>query len=203
MKLLHWRYCNISNNHNLDFKTLNKLAEDICKLNIKGFSFQQTEDLCFLSGSVFRLLQEGKTEIELLNRLGQKRILLNQVIGSDFGEYVSTYDLLSSIQQREPKRDLFEQYSEFLQNFRTSSGGKIVLIYLDLLTNQMNSNMARLEGNELEVINQIVVKYLNREPFKISSIHFSILEQTKEKIKNLKSKKLNSKILSILDILEE
>ena len=198
IELLSWRFCYINNiSHNI-FSSIGSLVEEFCNVNIKGYTYQQTEDLCFLGGSIFKMARAEKVNSDLLNQLGQKRTLLNQVIGSVYGEYVSTYDLLNAIQDSDPSIDLIEQYSEFLKKFRFSKESKIIFIYLALLNNQLNSNPENLKGASLDPINEIVLKSLDAEPFEIDTIYKGMQDEIRKKITFLKSEIKNKQILKVL-----
>ena len=202
IELLSWRFCYTTNIIQNTFSSINSLVEEYCNVNIKGYTYQQTEDLCFLGSSIFKMARAEKVNSDLLNQLGQKRILLNQVIGSVDGEYMSTDDLLNAIQDNNPSIDLIEQYSEFLKKFRFSEGSKIrskvVFIYLALLNNQLYSNPENFKGVSLDPINEIIKKSLDAEPFEIESIYKGMQDEIRKKITFLKSEIKNKQILNVL-----
>ena len=201
LKMISWRYCNICNIETTHYNSFNNLAQEICNLNIQGFTFQQTEDLCFLSGSIFRFLLQEKIENEKLNQFGQKRILLNQVIGSEFGEYLSTLDLLSAINDRDKTLDLFYQYKEFLLKNINNVSGWVIYIYIDLLLNLAKIKSERLTDNNLDGLNEFIKKYIEKQSFSIESITPKYLkEQTEKKINKLKTIQLHEDILSVINL---
>ena len=205
LELLRWRFCLITNTVAENIDSLDSLIQAYSDLKISGYSYQETEDLAYMGGTLFRT---GKEKIDSLqiNTLAHKRILLNQVIGDRDGEYLSTLDLLSHIQSNDNTIDLIEQYTELIKNFRFSKGekieNKIVFIYLDLLINQIEVNPKTLEDSSIEPINTIVLNALKSEPFKIRNIFKGMQEKIENQIALINSNLKNKKIIKTIGKLQ-
>ena len=205
LELLRWRFCLVTSAVAENIDSLESLIQAYSDLKISGYSYQETEDLVYMGGTLFRT---GKEKIDSLqiNTLGHKRILLNQVIGDRDGEYLSTLDLLSHIQSNDNTIDLIEQYTELIKKFRFSKGekieNKIVFIYLDLLINQIEVNPKTLEDSSIEPINTIVLNALKSEPFKIRNIFKGMQEKIENQIALISSNLKNKKIIKTIGKLQ-
>ena len=205
LELLIWRFCFITDKNKDDINSFETLIKAYSSINLSHYNYQQTEDLAFLGGSLFRI-GNGQTSSHNIQMLGHKRILLNQIIGSRDGEYLSTLDLLNYIQDDDKTIDLIEQYTELIRKFRSSKGenieNKVVFIYLDLLCNQIVANPLVLENKSIDPIHQMVLDSIKIEPFKLQDVFIGIQEATRKKILRIKAKAKNKKIKDILTKIE-
>ena len=102
--------------------------------------------------------------------LGQKRLLINEVLGDKNGIFWSTYALLGLRSESEDAPDLLEDYSVLLRKnkkmYDQGISGKPVHIYLGLIKNQLSVNPEKFNSEELITVNQTLLSAIREKPSK-------------------------------------
>ena len=141
-----------------------------CDYSIENLSYQQIEDLAYLGGSLFKLAESKKTDLIYLYSLGQKRLLINEVLGDEIGIFWSTFTLLGLRNMSEDAPDLLEDYSVLLSKnkkmYDQGISGKPVYVYLQLIKNQLSLHAEKFNSDELISVNQTLLSAIREKPSK-------------------------------------
>lgn len=169
-ELIKKRFEFINNTSLEEEVSIEKFIKTYCDYSIENLSYQQIEDLAYLGGSLFKLAESKKTDLIYRYSLGQKRLLINEVLGDKNGIFWSTYALLGLRSESEDAPDLLEDYSVLLRKnkkmYDQGISGKPVHIYLGLIKNQISVNPEKFNSEELITVNQTLLSAIREKPSK-------------------------------------